>query len=67
MVRLWPQVVRFLRNALDELIDHPERSMWWRLPRDNSYPGYTLVKTPDGDAWLYVFAERVHRAGQLAR
>jgi hypothetical protein len=56
VVRLWPQVVRFLSDALDELADPSNRSLWWQLPRHDEYPEYVVIKTPGGDPWLYVFA-----------
>lgn len=56
VVRLWPQVVRFLRDALDELADPATEPIWWRLPATNAYPEYVVITTPCGDPWLHVFA-----------
>jgi hypothetical protein len=56
VVRLWPEVVRFLRDTLDELADPSNASMMWRLPRSDIHPEYVVIKVPDGSPWLYVFA-----------
>jgi hypothetical protein len=56
VVRLWPEVVRFLRDTLDELADPSNASMMWRLPWADTHPEYVVFKVPDGSPWLHVFA-----------
>lgn len=58
VVRLWPHVVRFLRDALDELSDPANQTTAWRLPHAKGQynPEIVVFRAPDGDPWLYVFA-----------
>jgi hypothetical protein len=56
VVRLWPRVVRYLRDVLDELTDPSNRSLVWQLPRSSSHPEYLTIRMPAGDPWLYIFA-----------
>lgn len=56
VVRLWPNVVRFLRDALDELADPSSETLIWRLPWSTMNPEYVLLKAPGGHPWLHVFA-----------
>jgi hypothetical protein len=56
VVRLWPLVVRFLRDTLDELADPSNPTLLWRLPTDTLHPEYLVIRTPDGDPWLHIFA-----------
>jgi hypothetical protein len=48
VVRLWPRVVRFLRDTLDELADPSNPTTTWRLPWDTEHPEYVVVSAPDG-------------------
>jgi len=54
VVRLWPQVVRFLVDSL-EASTKPGPAMVWRLPREIDHPEYVVLRVPAGDPWLYVF------------
>lgn len=56
VVRLWPRVVRFLRDTLDELVDPSNPTVLWRLPSTTAYPEYVVIGMPDGGAWLHIFA-----------
>jgi len=56
VVRLWPEVVRFLRDTLDDLADPSNVSMLWRLPWADIHPEYVVIRVPDGSPWLHVFA-----------
>lgn len=56
VVRLWPYVVRFLRDALDELADPSSATLMWRLPWSTQNPEYVLLRVPDGHPWMHVFA-----------
>jgi len=56
VVRLWPLVVRFLRDTLDELVDSSNSTLLWRLPASSVHPEYLVVRTPEGDPWLHIFA-----------
>jgi hypothetical protein len=56
VVRLWPLVVRFLRDTLDELTDPSNTTVMWRLPPATVHPEYVIIRVPDGDPWLYLFA-----------
>jgi hypothetical protein len=58
IVRLWPHVVRFMRDALDELSDSTNQTTAWRLPyKVAEYnPEIAVFRVKDGHPWLYVFA-----------
>ena len=56
VVRLWPLVVRFLRDTLDDLADPSNTTLMWRMPHANIHPEYVVIRVPDGDPWLYLFA-----------
>jgi hypothetical protein len=56
VVRLWPLVVRFLRDALADLADPTNATIVWQLPRTDEYPEYVLLRVPGGDPWLYIYA-----------
>jgi hypothetical protein len=56
VVRLWPLVVRFLRDTLDDLADPANPTLLWRLPAATVHPEYLVIRVPAGDPWLYVFA-----------
>jgi hypothetical protein len=56
IVRLWPLVVRFLRDILDALTDPSNPTLLWRLPSATAHPEYVAIKVPGGDPWLYIFA-----------
>jgi hypothetical protein len=56
VVRLWPLVVRFLRDTLDELADPTNTTIMWRLPAATVHPEYVVMRAPDGDPWWYLFA-----------
>jgi hypothetical protein len=56
VVRLWPLVVRFLRDTLDDLADPSNTTLLWRLPQANIHPEYVVIRVPAGDPWLYLFA-----------
>ena len=56
VVRLWPLVVRFLRDTLDELADPSNTTVMWRLPSATIHPEYVVIRVPDGDPWLHIFA-----------
>lgn len=56
VVRLWPLVVRFLRDTLDELVDPSNTMLLWRLPLSSVHPEYVVIRTPDGYPWLHIFA-----------
>jgi hypothetical protein len=55
VVRLWPLVVRFLRDTLDDLADPSNPTLLWRLPAA-VHPEYLVIRVPAGDPWLYIFA-----------
>jgi len=56
VVRLWPLVVRFLRDTLDDLADPSNPTLLWRLPAAAVHPEYVVIRVPAGDPWLYIFA-----------
>jgi hypothetical protein len=56
VVRLWPLVVRFLRDTLDDLADPSNPTLLWRLPAATAHPEYVIIRVPAGDPWLYIFA-----------
>jgi hypothetical protein len=56
LVRLWPLVVRFLRDTLDDLVDPSNPTLLWRLPAATVHPEYVVIRVPAGDPWLYIFA-----------
>lgn len=56
VVRLWPLVVRFLRDTLDELTDPFSTTIMWQLPAATAHPEYIVIRVPDDDPWLYLFA-----------
>lgn len=56
VVRLWPLVVRFLLDTLDELTDRSNTTVTWRLPKTSINPEYVVIRVPVGDPWLYIFA-----------
>ena len=56
VIRLWPLVVRFLLDTLDDLADPANTTLQWRLPSSSLHPELVIIRVPDGDPWLYVFA-----------
>ena len=55
VVRLWPLVVRFLRDTLEDLADPTNSTLLWQLPAASAHPEYVVIRMPDDAPWLYLF------------
>jgi hypothetical protein len=56
IIRLWPLVVRFLLDTLNDLADPTNITMQWCLPSSTQHPELVIIRVPDSDPWWYLFA-----------
>ena len=54
VIRLWPLVVRFLRDTLEDLADPTNSTLLWQLPAASVHPEYVVIRVPDSEPWLYL-------------